>query len=916
MATPTYTDPSTLPSSGGDIDAEPLANRFQGLHNFLNEASNIDEDNVDLTSTNGLMGLSTAQAVTGLKSFSNTSAAAGGVRTAGVFQHNPASGDAADADGVEIIFRGDDDGGNTADYGEIECVFTDTAVTGEDSDFFIKVLVAATARNVLSIGSAGTVFNEDSQDLDFRIETDNIANGFSVDAGLDTFSFGAAAVDDQFVKIATPTATHTATTNTYALNVQPGGAQTIPSGTTAYAGSVNIEEPNLTATGTVTNAFTLRVGGAPTEGGTTNYALWVDSGASQLDGTLGVGGALNLSTVAAAGSDTDKFLVLDSSGNVDYRTGAQVLSDIGGASSASGSGDFSGPGSSTDNAIVRFDGTGGKTGQTSSVLIDDSNNISGVGTLGSGAITSTGVVTGSGFTIGSAVIGEAELEILDGATVTTTELNLIDGGTARGTDAVASGDGILINDAGTMKMTNVDTVSTYFASHSVGGTNIATVGTISTGAWQGDVIASAYLDSDTAHLGVVQTFTANKTFTGTVTVGVDDDGKDVKFFGESAGAYMEWDESADQLRLVGPSADAAGSSGKLLLATAQTDVRANDVLGQIEFQAPLEAQDTDARAIAASIKAIAQDTFTASVNATDLIFYTGHSEAATEKFRITSQGELGVGGANYGSDGQVLTSTGAGTAPAWENAAGGASLSGSTDNGLVTATGADAMAAESTALYDGSQLQMPAGSAAAPSIVKVADTNSGISWPAGDNVVISTGGTEVARANEQNQLCMGGDNEFPPGCTLGAYNATQGRPVMALKSNANIANTSNLNNNIHSGHAHVDDDGAIRMTTESITSGYYIVTGRKDGSGVNSFTKTFFVMPGIASGGSIIELTSNIQGTPCTFSANATSVVPTGTTGTDGEARFSVHSSSGGFFFENRSGTLIRIAWFGFGVSG
>jgi len=79
----------------------------------------------------------------------------------------------------------------------------------------------------------------------------------------------------------------------------------------------------------------------------------------------------------------------------------------------------------------------------------------------SGAITVNGVVTGTGFTIGSAVITEAELEILDGATVTTTELNLIDGGTSRGTDALASGDGILINDAGTMKMTNVDTVKTF-----------------------------------------------------------------------------------------------------------------------------------------------------------------------------------------------------------------------------------------------------------------------------------------------------------------------------------------------------------------------------------------------------------------------------------------------------------------------
>ena len=75
----------------------------------------------------------------------------------------------------------------------------------------------------------------------------------------------------------------------------------------------------------------------------------------------------------------------------------------------------------------------------------------------------------------------AQLNILDGATVTTAELNLIDGGTARGTTSVASGDGILINDAGTMRMTNVDTVSTYFASHSVGGGNIVTTGALDAG---------------------------------------------------------------------------------------------------------------------------------------------------------------------------------------------------------------------------------------------------------------------------------------------------------------------------------------------------------------------------------------------------------------------------------------------------
>jgi hypothetical protein len=37
----------------------------------------------------------------------------------------------------------------------------------------------------------------------------------------------------------------------------------------------------------------------------------------------------------------------------------------------------------------------------------------------------------------------------------------------------------------------------------------------------------------------------------TVTVGVDDAGYDVKFFGATAGAYMLWDESADDLILGG-----------------------------------------------------------------------------------------------------------------------------------------------------------------------------------------------------------------------------------------------------------------------------------------------------------------------------------------------------------------------------
>ncbi len=56
------------------------------------------------------------------------------------------------------------------------------------------------------------------------------------------------------------------------------------------------------------------------------YMTFVTTDSSE---AVSIAKTLTLSTVAAAGTDTDKFLVLDSSGNVDYRTGSQVLSDIG-----------------------------------------------------------------------------------------------------------------------------------------------------------------------------------------------------------------------------------------------------------------------------------------------------------------------------------------------------------------------------------------------------------------------------------------------------------------------------------------------------------------------------------------------------------------------------------------------------------
>ena len=78
----------------------------------------------------------------------------------------------------------------------------------------------------------------------------------------------------------------------------------------------------------------------------------------------------------------------------------------------------------------------------------------------------------------------------------------------------------------------------------------------------------------------------------------------------------------------------------LTLGTKETSVVANDVLGRVNFYAPLDAAGGDANLVAGSIVAIAESTFSAINNSTSLHFQTGASETATTKLQITGAGYL------------------------------------------------------------------------------------------------------------------------------------------------------------------------------------------------------------------------------------------------------------------------------------
>ena len=172
--------------------------------------------------------------------------------------------------------------------------------------------------------------------------------------------------------------------------------------------------------------------------------------------------------------------------------------------------------------------------EINATTIDVNGNLDVSGTIvGAGALTAA-----TSITVGSAVLTEAELETLDGVTAGT---------------AIASK--VVTTDA------NIDTT---------GQRNLTISGELdaATGDFSGDVDIDGTANLDTVDIdGATQ-------IDATVTVGVDDTGYDVKFFGDTSGAHMLWDASVDDLILAGAGRVVVPEGNLVLGSTAVTSTAA------------------------------------------------------------------------------------------------------------------------------------------------------------------------------------------------------------------------------------------------------------------------------------------------------------------------------------------------------
>ena len=472
---------------------------------------------------------------------------------------------------------------------------------------------------------------------------------------------------------------------------------------------------NITLSGEL-DAATLDISGNADIDGTTNLDAVDIDGAVQIDNTITVGADDQGYDIKFFGDTASAYMLWDTSADDLVLAGAAGI-DLAGDIDVDGTANLD----NTDiDGTFAVDGTTISLDATTSLNIDNSNTSNGItiGTATSGVPISIGHTT-SEVTINDNLTVTGTLTLGSNAELTEAELEFLDGITA-GTAAASKA---MVADA------NIDIT---------GGRNITISGELDAATL--DISGNADIDG-TTNLDAVDIDGAVQ-LDSTFTVGVDDTGYDVKFFGATSGAYMLWDESTDDLVLAGAAKlylyDAAGgeylsSSGSALTIASgsaawelpASDGSANQVL-KTDGSGNLDWTSITSATVTALNNATANELVTVGATTTEL-----DAEA------------------NLTFDGTDMLIGGAGKLQLRDTAI---FINSSTDGQLdidadteveITATTVDlnGILDVSGVLVAGGQISASDGTAGAPSISNTGDLNTGLLFSAADTMQFSSGGT-------------------------------------------------------------------------------------------------------------------------------------------------------------------------------
>ena len=388
-------------------------------------------------------------------------------------------------------------------------VLGDLVISGDD-------LTMATNTSGAALIGDGTNFNPVVISGDIAIGTD-----------------GTATIQANSVALTTDTTGNYVATITGGTNLTSNAA-TSGEGTT-HTLSVDdaflVNDGNDTTTGVITSAgykLTKSDGGGDVtiefqQAGTTTYTMGIDDAVSS--GTADLF-KIHSDTALADASD----FIMDKSGNV----------TIGGDLTVSGDDLYMG--TNTGGYILVADGTNFNPVAVSGDVTMASN----------GAVTIASTAVEHGMLAGS--IPDSKLNTISTAGKVDIGALEIDGASDIG-EALVDADLIIVDNGagGTEVKCAMSRVLTYTMAGTLSEaaqTNITSLGTLTT-LTVDNVIINGTTIGHTSDTDLMTLASGGLTVAGTITVGANTDGHDVKFFGDTTGKYMLWDESADTLEVAG-----------------------------------------------------------------------------------------------------------------------------------------------------------------------------------------------------------------------------------------------------------------------------------------------------------------------------------------------------------------------------